>query len=157
MSRIRTWLADLLQRERCAKRLALSISLGVFVAFSPLIGLHTIMIFLFARLFRLNVALLFAISTVIHNPWTMIPIYASEHVVGSWLFRWVGVDAHTLDPSWLSWASDFVAHHVGIKGLSLGAFLLGGNLLAVLLSVILYPLVRYMCARSLHGDATPSV
>lgn len=150
MARISKWLKELLLRERCARRIALSVSLSIFIAFSPMIGFHTIMVFLFAWLFSLSPALIFAVSSGIHNPWTMIPIYATDHVVGDWLFKCLGISAQGCDPACLNFVSDFVARHIGIQGLSLSAFLVGGNLLALALSVILYPLVRHTATRFLQ-------
>lgn len=40
-------------KERSVHILALSFSLGVYIAFSPFIGLHTIMIFFYRGYYRL--------------------------------------------------------------------------------------------------------
>ncbi len=37
-----------LKNERCPRRLAFSVSLAVFIAFSPFVGFHTAMVFLFS-------------------------------------------------------------------------------------------------------------
>jgi uncharacterized protein (DUF2062 family) len=55
-------------------RLASAFALGVFIAFSPTIGLHTISCFLFAWMFRLSKLVVFT-AAFINNPWTMIPMY----------------------------------------------------------------------------------
>lgn len=57
------------------KRMASAFSLGIFIAFSPTIGLHTISCLFFAWLFRLSKLIVFT-ATFINNPWTMIPMYA---------------------------------------------------------------------------------
>jgi len=57
-------------------RIAVAFALGVYIAFSPLIGLHTAMVFLFAWLFRLNtIALL--LGSLLNNPWTFGPLFGS--------------------------------------------------------------------------------
>lgn len=54
-------------------RLSLAFAMGVFIAFSPLIGLHTAMAFACIWLFRMNPVALFA-GALISNPWTFVPI-----------------------------------------------------------------------------------
>lgn len=54
--------------------LAAAFALGVFIAFSPTIGLHTISCLLFAWIFRLSKVVVFT-ATFINNPWTIVPIY----------------------------------------------------------------------------------
>lgn len=63
------------------KRTAAAFAVGVFIAFTPTLGLHTVTIFLVAPLFRLNFLALLA-GALINNPWTMIPIYSASLWVG---------------------------------------------------------------------------
>ncbi len=134
----------LLAQETCEKRLALTWSLAIYVALCPLIGLHTLFIIACGWALRLNIALLFAICTLIHNPWTAIPIYGLDYAVGEWFFMMCGVDSMQWNPSWMATVNDYICRHVGIKGLSLWAFFIGGNLLAIGVSVMLYPIIRYL-------------
>ncbi len=56
------------------RRTALAFSLGVFLSFSPLLGLHTLLGLLLAFLFRLNrVAVLIGVWT--NTPWIVVPFY----------------------------------------------------------------------------------
>lgn len=55
-------------------RLAAAFALGVFIAFSPTIGIHTVSCLLLAWVFRLSK---FVVITAgfINNPWTIVPMY----------------------------------------------------------------------------------
>jgi uncharacterized protein (DUF2062 family) len=55
-------------------RLSAAFALGVFIAFSPTIGLHTISCLLLAWAFRLS-KLVVITAAFINNPWTIVPMY----------------------------------------------------------------------------------
>ncbi len=78
---IRKRLHDLLHLDDPPHRLALALSVGVFIAFSPLFGLHTVMALLVAWLFRLNLAAVL-LGTLVNNPWTFAPIFGTSLWVG---------------------------------------------------------------------------
>lgn len=133
--------------ERSPRKAALSFALGVFIAFSPFVGFHTAMVFLFAWLFALNAALLFAVSILLNNPWTMVPIYATGHVVGDHIFYWLGIDAMYMNPSWVSSINNFITRHTGMSGISFWAFMIGGHLLGLLLSIVVYFVVHHIVSQ----------
>ena len=139
-----------IKKERCPRRLAFSVSLAVFIAFSPFVGFHTAMVFLFSWLFALNAAILLAISMLINNPWTMVPIYAADHVVGDGIFYLFGIDSMGLNPDWVCKLNSWIAYYTGLEGISLWAFLIGGNLLSLLLAVTVYPIIRYVSMRHIQ-------
>lgn len=56
-------------------RLAAAFALGIFIAFSPWLGLHIASCFVLAWLFRLNKVVVLTAS-FINNPWTIVPMYA---------------------------------------------------------------------------------
>ena len=116
--------ARLVLQEKSAYKLAASCALGAYIAFSPFVGLHTVMVFAFSWLFALNSAVTWAVSVAINNPWTMMPVYGVDYLVGDWCAQYFGI---TLPAGW--------------------AFLIGGNLLGLLIGVMLYPIVLRMCAR----------
>jgi uncharacterized protein (DUF2062 family) len=65
------------------ERTALAFSLGVFIAFSPFLGLHTILATLIAFLFRFNKVAVYA-GTFINNPFlTLVPIIIASYAVGA--------------------------------------------------------------------------
>jgi hypothetical protein len=64
----------LLRLDDPPHELALAFALGVFVAFSPTIGLHTLSCLALGWLFRLN-KLVILTAAFINNPWTIVPLY----------------------------------------------------------------------------------
>lgn len=71
---IREKIRSLLQLNDPPQKLALAFALGVFVAFSPTIGLHIVTCLVLAWLFRLSKVVILTAS-FINNPWTIVPIY----------------------------------------------------------------------------------
>ncbi len=55
-------------------KLAFAFALGVFIAFSPTIGLHTLSCFVLAWALRLN-TIVVVTAAFINNPWTVVPMY----------------------------------------------------------------------------------
>jgi uncharacterized protein (DUF2062 family) len=142
VAQIRSLAERLVSHEQSAHRLALTCALGVFIGISPLIGGHTAMTFLLGWIFGLSIPAVFAVSVFINNPWTMVPIYSLDHLFGKWLLSVFNIDYLSWDPVWVESCNFFLKQHTGISGLSLSAFLFGGNLLAVGVSVMLYPLMK---------------
>ena len=67
------------------ERTALAFSLGVFVAFSPFLGLHTILATLIAFLFRFNKVAVYS-GTFINNPFfTLVPIIVASYAIGAFI------------------------------------------------------------------------
>src|SRR4026209_2808995 len=65
------------------ERTALAFSIGVFIAFSPFLGLHTIMATLLAFLFRFNKIAIYT-GTFVNNPFlTLVPIIIASYAVGA--------------------------------------------------------------------------
>ena len=65
------------------ERTALAFSVGVFIAFSPLLGLHTIMATVAAFAFRFNKIAIYT-GTFINNPFlTLVPIIVASYAVGA--------------------------------------------------------------------------
>lgn len=142
--RIRSFCNWLVAQERSPDKLAFSICLGIYIAFSPFVGFHTILKILASRIFKLNFAVLFTISVLINNPWTMIPVYSMGHFCGAWLFRLFSIDALQWDPAWLGSCNTILQGCVGISGISLAAFFVGCNVLGLLISLALYPVVKHI-------------
>ena len=67
------------------ERTALAFSLGVFIAFSPFLGLHTILATLIAFLFRFNKVAVYT-GTFINNPFlTLVPIIIVSYAIGAFI------------------------------------------------------------------------
>ncbi len=67
------------------ERTALAFSIGVFIAFSPFLGLHTLMATVLAFAFRLNKIAIYT-GTFVNNPFlTFVPITLASYAVGAFL------------------------------------------------------------------------
>ncbi len=80
------------------ERTALAFSVGVFIAFSPFLGLHTLMATLIAFWFRFNKVAIYT-GTFINNPFlTLVPITVASYAVGALLMgRPVALPAGALE------------------------------------------------------------
>lgn len=154
---IRAFIERLMAQEQCPTRLAFTCALGVFIGISPYAGFHTIMTFACAWFFSLNIAALFAVSILIHNPWTMMPVYAIDHMFGKWLFSFMRIDYAHWNPGWVESCNIFLKEHTGIAGLSLPAFLVGGTVLALMGSLIIYPIAKRVFTHYLSNPLILSV
>ncbi|HEY4485144.1 MAG TPA: DUF2062 domain-containing protein [Nitrospiria bacterium] len=117
-------------------RIATAFSLGVFIAFSPFIGLHLISAVFLAWVLRLNtVAVL--LGTLLNNPWTIAPIFGSG--------LWVGVEIygrhHLLRP--IHWHELTIMNVIPQFEPYLMPFLLGTTLLGIVASAVAYPCAFY--------------
>lgn len=146
-NRIKQFVYHLALKERSPHKLALSCCLGIYIAFSPYVGFHTILIFLLSWLFALNPVVTFTSSYIFNNPWTMVPLYLADYLFGKWFLCYIGIDAMAINPSWMSWINEPLQHYTGISGISFWAFMVGGNLLGIIFSVILYPVLLFFFIR----------
>ena len=81
-SRIRSWLEQLLHTHDTPHRTAAAYALGVFLAFSPMLGLHTVLGLGLAFLLRLNrVAVVLGVYT--NLPWLVPAYYTIATVAGA--------------------------------------------------------------------------
>lgn len=90
--KVARFVKKLLALEDTPERIARAFALGVFLAFSPLIGLHLFLGFGLAFVCGLNrIALL--LGLFINNPWTLIPIYAAGTYLGGFIIGFPQVPA----------------------------------------------------------------
>jgi uncharacterized protein (DUF2062 family) len=81
VSRLRQRLQVLLHVEDTPHRIALAFGIGVFIAFFPLLGIHTAMALALSFAFRLSrVAIL--LGTWVNNPWTIAPMLMGGTLLG---------------------------------------------------------------------------
>ncbi len=123
------------------ERIAGAFALGIFLAFCPLLGLHTFIGLALAFLFNLNrFALLMGVF--INNPWTLVPIYAACTYLGGLL---VGFPRLPDLPSfeWRAlWSSSFWMQFGQWRILK--PLVLGSSILALFLSAFSYIAVLYL-------------
>lgn len=67
------------------ERTAFAFSIGVFIAFSPFLGLHTLMATALAFLFRFNKIAIYT-GTFVNNPFlTLVPIIIASYAIGAFI------------------------------------------------------------------------
>ena len=140
---MRDLLKKLLQLEDTPERTALAFSIGIFLGFSPFLGLHTLTGLVVAFLFKLNrVAILLGVWT--NTPWWLVPYYTLATWLGMWVVRfridWAmleGVLQLGKGKGFLT--SEFWMQIASQWGLFV-SFLIGSLILALLFGLIAYPL-----------------
>lgn len=152
----RSTLRRLLAIDDPPERTALAFSIGVFIAFSPFLGLHTIMATVLAFAFRFNKIAIYT-GTFVNNPFlTLVPIILASYAVGAFLLGLSVVPpAEGLDllkhPRLLTgeWWSRLFRHSRDV----LIPFTIGGMVLSVVCSLAAYPLtLRFLRARRKSKD-----
>ncbi|MFN4763351.1 DUF2062 domain-containing protein [Gillisia sp. Q332] len=73
----RFWNEDILKSQEPAHKKAAAVALGIFVGILPLWGLHTLLVFLLAAVFKLNKVIAFLFSNISIPPLIPVIIYAS--------------------------------------------------------------------------------
>lgn len=73
----RFWKEDILKSQESPSKKAAAIALGIFVGISPFWGLHTMLVFLLAAVFKLNKVSAFVFSNISIPPFIPIIIYLS--------------------------------------------------------------------------------
>lgn len=136
------YLRQLLAVDDTPERTALAFTIGVFLAFSPLVGLHTFLGLGVAFLFGLNrVAVL--LGVFVNNPWTLVPIYAAATYVGGIV---VGFPAQTSLPD-IGWKEFWNARfwwELLKQWRFLKQTLLGSLILSVVAATLSYPVALYL-------------
>jgi uncharacterized protein (DUF2062 family) len=124
------------------ERTALAFAVGVFIAFSPFLGLHTIMATLAAFIFRFNKVAIFT-GTFINNPFlTLVPIIIASYAIGAFLLgRPLRISPEGIDllkdPHLLT--TNYY-RRLGREGWQIvWPFTIGGMVLSVVCSLIAYP------------------
>ena len=139
--------------ERSPHKLASSFCVGVFVAFSPFLGLHNIMMLAVAWFGHLNFAMIYFSCHIFNNPLTMVPLYWLDHAVGEkiclWLFNSTLINEN---PVWIAWVNQKISCLTGLSGISFWAFIIGGNVLGLLIAGMLYPIMRWVFNRILSQE-----
>lgn len=137
---------QLLLMERTPKKLARASCAGIFIAFSPLIGIHWLLTILFAWIFKLNVGVIYAAAHVVNNPLTMVPVYLAGYAVGNFIMDFFGIDMLAYNPLWMNWLNLKISC-LGIPNISLWTFLIGGHVLGIFSSLIAYPFLLHFFRR----------
>jgi uncharacterized protein (DUF2062 family) len=139
----RSYFRRLLAIDDPPERTALAFSIGVFIAFSPFLGLHTVLATLIAFIFRFNKIAIYT-GTFINNPFlTLVPIIVGSYAIGALILGrplripQEGVDL-LKDPDLFSRT---YYHRIFVQSRYIvEAFAVGGMILSVVCSLVAYPL-----------------
>ena len=159
--RVRVWLEQLLHTHDTPQRTAAAYALGVFLGFSPILGLHTILGVVLA--FALNLNRLAVLLGVYSNlPWILVPYYTLATWLGAELLRTTvppgAVEALLEALKNLSW-SEFRTAAGALKPV-LWAFTLGSTVAATVLALIAYRVSFVMIRthrRRMHRPQNPEL
>jgi uncharacterized protein (DUF2062 family) len=144
------------------ERTALAFSVGVFIAFSPFLGLHTIAATALAFLFRFNKIAIYT-GTFVNNPFfTLVPIIVASYAVGAFILgRPLTIPAEgveLLKNPHLFTGDYYRRLFVQSWNDVVWPFSVGGMVLSVICSLLAYPLtlrtLRAYHRRKAHSRAT---
>jgi uncharacterized protein (DUF2062 family) len=139
-AKLRRALTLLLHAPDSPHRTALAFGIGVWIAFFPLLGIHTGMALLIAFAFRLSRVAILA-GAYVNNPWTLVPLYMAGTGLGCLL---LGVPL-----SRLAWpATDGAEALLAVLKPLLWPYVVGNTVLGVAAGIAGYfALRRYLEAR----------
>ena len=129
------------------ERTALAFSIGVFVAFSPFLGLHTILATSIAFIFRFNKLAIYS-GTFINNPFlTLIPIIITSYAIGAFLLgRPLRISPEGVEllrnPHLLT--ADYYHKVFRESWQIVWPFTIGATVLSVVCSLIAYPVTLWL-------------
>ena len=124
---------NLFSHKHSPHKLALACAWGVYIAFSPYPGGHTLLIIGVSYLFKLHFPLVFAVANI-NNPWTMIPCYMLDYKVGVWIVE----NYLKYNPGWtISLEKIFESGKI-----DLWSFFVGGNVVGIVGAVATYFAMR---------------
>ena len=145
LPKFRSLLKQVLHLRESPQRTALAFAIGVFIAFSPTYGLHTVMVLFCTWALGLNFIALMA-GNIVNNPWTMVPILGATYWVGALLLG--RSDGPSFDWQDLS----FSAIYEQVMPYA-APFFLGGFILSLLGAILAYPLAYYFVSK--HRQSHP--
>ena len=138
-TRIRSWLEQLLHTHDTPHRTAAAYALGVFLAFSPMLGLHTVLGLALAFLLRLNrVAVVLGVYT--NLPW-LVPAYYTIATIAGAAVLGVEIPPGAVDRAMEAVSAASWGHLAGLaQALAplLWAYVLGSTAGALLLAAVAY-------------------
>ncbi len=145
MSYLRKAIASLLKVPDTPERTALAFATGVFLGFSPFLGLHTIMGVAVAFFFRLNkIAVMLGVWSNV--PWLLLPYYSFATWVGVRLFGLPeGIAPPVVGFSKLFQVEFWV--WVGSSWELLIPAFFGSLLLSLILAILAYPAALFIIRR----------
>ena len=158
-ARIQGWLEQLLHTHDTPARTAFAFGLGVFLGFSPFLGLHAILGLILAFVLRLNrVAVLIGVYS--NLPW-ILPAYYTVSTIGGAALLGVDIQPRVLEQAMMSVSSASWRHPIeALKPLApyFWAFMLGSTIGALLLAAAAYQaaLLAILAHRRRQAEKPPA-
>jgi uncharacterized protein (DUF2062 family) len=151
--RLKRTLQILLQLDDSPHRIALSFAIGVAIAFSPFLGIHTGLALAIAWALGLSRAAML-IGAYVNNPWTIAPMYTAGTLLGCYI---LGVSPEGL--SQIEWKvhhghAFYEAMFETLRPYVL-PFALGNSILGVVAAVAAYFALRSVLDRRRQAEARP--
>ena len=144
--RLGEWLRFILHTNDTPPRAALAFAIGVFIAWTPAVGLHSLLALAIAFLFGLNRVAVLA-GTFVNNPWTIVPIYYASAHLGS-LIVGSEVSMPRLEGKTWSHLYDFLSQcGPWIVPLTTGTIILGSICALLSFPIVLYAIRWYRALR----------
>ncbi|KIX85482.1 hypothetical protein J120_00700 [candidate division TM6 bacterium JCVI TM6SC1] len=146
-------------KVRSPHSLARALCWGIYIAFSPFPLLHTVQTALCAWVCGLNFFVILAAGNMVNNPWTLVPVYSADYFFGDMLLnRILGLNSHLYNPEWMSALNTKLSLYLGIDNVCLWSFLIGGNLLGIILALSAYPFILSISQRVMNKQSiSPSI
>lgn len=142
----------LLHVEDSPHRIALAFGVGVFIAFSPLLGIHTLIALGIAFSFRLSRAAIL-VGAYINNPWTLAPLYMAGTLLGCVL---LGVPSEGLGQiNWQLHGWAFLSSLFEHLRPYLWPFVIGNTVLGTLGGLLGYFALREILLRRKRAQVAP--
>jgi uncharacterized protein len=132
------------------RRIAAAFGVGVYLAFHPLFGLHTLMALGIAFAFRLSRAAVL-IGIYVNNPWTIAPMYMAGTLLGCFLLGVSPDDLATITFAEHGWA--FYRSLAAQLRPYLWPFVVGNTLLGLVFGGLAYLALRRVIERRARGAA----
>jgi uncharacterized protein (DUF2062 family) len=134
----------LLHVEDRPSRVALAFAVGVFIAFSPFLGIHTLLAIVIAVAFRLSKPAI-VVGAWTNNPWTIAPMYSAGTLLGCFV---LGVSPASLGE--IDWSLHGRAFYeslaAGFRPLLL-PFVVGNLLLGAVAALVSFLVLRFLLAQ----------
>jgi uncharacterized protein (DUF2062 family) len=137
--------------EGSPSRVAAAFGIGVFIAFFPILGIHTGMAIGIALLFRLNKVAILA-GAWLNNPWTLAPIYSAGTLVGCALLR-VPLVNPAANVDWSLKGRAFYSALSSTIAPLVWPFVIGNLVLGAALGLVAFFLLRSLLARGRQAAA----
>jgi uncharacterized protein (DUF2062 family) len=151
-ARLRRSIQAFLHLDDTPQRIAAAFGVGVYLAFHPLFGLHTLMALGIAFAFRLSRGAVL-VGIYVNNPWTMAPMYLAGTTLGCWI---LGVPLHGLRD--LEWDLDnWAFYRLLLASLRpyLWPYVLGNTILGIACGAVAYLVMRAVLERRARRAAAP--